>query len=396
MGTEMSTSSDTSTRVQWMWNSSVKPFSKPTPDEWKPYEDVENMIIEEAFSTGEPYARLDGYYIDFKHKLQVSNDDDNKQRPIKRKVCNGDDSHVREERFTFTPINPKRPFGGLYGWISPFIKATAKDLKIAREQLPSKDKRTVSMVVEKAALGIIETGNEVGKPVLAAKLAKLLLEKKDAAMEDVWKCCAFLYSMESFLYKKLNEIMRLIGDEEHEQEWRNKVHTLGPFCLLLWDNPFEQKTTKRGTILYRGANLTDDLISSFQDDCSKTDKKPVRSFQSFTSCSRNQAKADQFGNVLFIMEVKHAFTVDLKPFSNYPSEEEELLSPGICFIVDSVKCDPDKNKHMINLSLVQQYRRKLLYIFFLEIFCGYSCILCISFLVLFSEKLQYISWSLNA
>jgi hypothetical protein len=390
MATAMSASSDPSTDVQWMWNASINPFAKSQQAEWSPYSDVENIIIEEKFTAGEPDAVFDNYHINFKRKLQISNHDKNKQRPVKRIVRNKDEIPLRQERFTFTPICPKRPFGGLYGWISPFIRAVAKDLNITRKQLPSKDETTVPIIVEKAALGIIEEGKKVGRQCEGEKLAKMLRKTRDAGMKEVWKCCAYLYSMESFLYKKLNEIMRLIGDEEHEQEWRNNVRTLGPFCLLLWDNPFEYKTTERGTILYRGANLTDDLISSFKDDCSKDDK-PVRSFQSFTSCSRNQAKAEKFGNVLFIMEVKHAFTVDLKPFSKYPNEEEELLSPGICFTVDSVKFDPKKDKHMIKLSLIQQFRRKLMYCFLLEIFCSYLFTLCISFLVPFSEKKTF-SW----
>jgi len=64
--------------------------------------------------------------------------------------------------------------------------------------------------------------------------------------------------------------MRLIGSEQHEQVWRSKIRTLGPFCLLLWDNPFNTQLTKPGTILYRGAKLSDDLIDLFKDDCSKT------------------------------------------------------------------------------------------------------------------------------
>jgi hypothetical protein len=355
MDTAMSAPSDPSTDVQWMWNASINPFSKSQQAEWSPYSDVESIIIEKRFKAGEGHAVFDNYHIDFKRKLQISNDDKNKQRPVKRIVRNKDEIPLRQERFTFTPISPKRPFAGLYGWISPFIRAVAKDLNITKDQLPSKDETTVPMIVEKAALGIIEEGKKVGRQCEGEKLAKILREKIDAGMKEVWKCCAYLYSMESFLYKKLNEIMRLIGDEEHEQEWRNKVHTLGPFCLLLWDNPSNYKTTKRGTIFYRGATLTAEQISSFKDDCSKK-KKPFRSFPSFTSCSRSRAKAEPFGNVLFIMTVKHAFTVDLKPFSEYPDEEEELLSPSVCFTVDRV--EKHKKKHEIYLTLVQQHCRK--------------------------------------
>lgn len=273
MASVISASSKSSTCIQWMWKAGVDPFSKSMPAEWKPYSDVENIIIEDACRAGEAYARLDDYYIDFKHSIQVLMNDDNKQRPIKRLVRNRDDHLPREDRFIFTPIGPKRPFGGLYGWVSPFIREVAKDLKITQKQSPSKDAQTVPMIVEKAALGILEEGQTVGKPIQVEKLAQMWMEKTDAGIKDVWTCCARLYSMECFLYKRLNETMRLIGSEEHEQVWRSKVQTLGPFCLLLWDNPANSRTTERGTILYRGANLSKEQISSIKNECSK-DNKP--------------------------------------------------------------------------------------------------------------------------
>jgi hypothetical protein len=160
----------------------------------------------------------------------------------------------------------------------------------------------------------------------------------------------------------MNETMRLIGDKEYEQDWRDKVRTWGPFCLLLWDNPSNYQATQKGTIFYRGTDLSDELISIFKEDCSIEDK-PVRSFQSFTSCTRDRAVAEMFGNVLFIMTVQHAFSVDLKPFSKYPDEEEELISPGVCFTVDRVEFDHHNNKYVIYLELAQQYRRKFQYSF---------------------------------
>ncbi|UJR24429.1 hypothetical protein I4U23_005805 [Adineta vaga] len=356
MATSISAINQSPTRIQWMWKAGANPFSKTRLEEWKPYSDVENIIIEEAYQSGKKHAVLDNYSIDFKHRLQILNTDGNKQRPIKRTMCNRSDL-LREERFTFTPINPEQPFGGLYGWISPFIKEVVKHLNITHEQLPSKDETVVPMVVGKAACGIIEEGKKIGKQREAEQIANTLREQKNAGIQKVWQCCAHLYSLESFLYKKLNETMRLIGSKQHEQEWRDKIHTLGPFCLLLWDNPSNYKTTERGAIFYRGGNLSQEQILLFKNDSSKSIyEKPMRSFPSFTSCSRNRSKAEKFGNVLFIMTVKHAFTVDLKPFSKYPDEEEELLSPGVCFTVD--RLEKINKKHLIYLTLIQQYSRK--------------------------------------
>lgn len=360
MASADSVTNESSIDVQWMWNANDNPYIKSKSMEWNSYSDVENLIIEEAFRAGQTHAILDDYSIDLKHKFQIFTKDKKKQRSVQRMIRNKDDSYIREQRFTFTPINPKRPFGGLYGWISPFIRATAKYLNITRKQLPSKDPSVIPMVVESAVVGIIEEGKKIGKQREAEHIAKILRKKKYTKIQEVWECCAYLYSLESFLYNRMNEIMRLIGEEEHELDWRNNARTLGPFCLLLWDNPYNNKTTERGTILYRGANLSDELVLTFQQDCLEKNK-PVRSFQSFTSCSRNRAKAEQYGNVLFIMTIKHAFSVNLQPFSEYPGEEEELVSPGVCFTIDSIESDQKNQKYVIYLNLIQQYRRKLTY-----------------------------------
>ncbi|CAF3923457.1 unnamed protein product, partial [Rotaria sp. Silwood1] len=184
MACATSDSSQPSTRVQWMWNSSVDPFSNSESDEWRPYIDVENMIIEDAFRAGQTHAILDDYNIDFENKIQIFNNDTKKRRPIKRIVRNTDEHNVRGDRFTFAPIDPKHPFGGLYGWISPFIKEAAKHLNITKDQLPSKDEKTVPMVVEKAAAGIVEEAKLIAKRCQGENLAKKLMEKKDAGIKE--------------------------------------------------------------------------------------------------------------------------------------------------------------------------------------------------------------------
>ena len=346
-----------SSRIEWMWNANADPFSTSESAEWRHYSDVENMIIEKAFSAGEPHALLDDYHIDFQLSLQISNTDINKQRQVERTVRDKNEKRLRMERFLPNPIAPDRPFGDQYGFISPFIKEVVKYLNLTKEQLPSKDETMVLMIVEKAALGIIEEGKKMGKQREAECMANLLSEKKNKGTKEVWKYCAHLYTLNSFLHKKLNEIMRLIGSEQHEEVWRDKVRTLGPFALLLWDNLSKSEMIEPKTILYRGAQLPDDLIALFKNDCSK-DRKPWRTFQAFTSCSRNRNVAEMFGNVLFIMETRIAFTVDLRELSQYPDEEEELLLPGISLMIDRVKFDEKDKKHLIYLTLQQRHSSK--------------------------------------
>jgi hypothetical protein len=341
--------------IEWMWQSNTNPWSNSEPAEWSHYSDVENLIIEEAFSNNQPKAMFDRYYIDFEHKIQILNDDHHKQRPVKRVECNKEDKHLREERFMVAPMTSKRSTGGEYGWVSPFIIEVRRDLGLKKDQLASKDKDLIPMLVEKAALGIIEEGTQIGRRYEAEKLANLLREQKDKGFKEVWKRCAYLYSLESFLYKTLNATMRLIGTKEHEQNWRSKIPTLGPFCLLLWDDPINKKA-KTDTTLYRGANLKPEDIAMYEDMAKHPNK--YRSFQAFTSCSRNRAKVENFGNTVFILKVLFAFVADISSLSHYKEEEEELVTPGVCYCVQDVKFDSKTNKHLITLQLKQRWSSK--------------------------------------
>ena len=355
MSQQASAITDPSTEIEWVWQSNPNPWLETETPEWSHYSDVENLIIEEAFSANQAQAIMDGYCIDFKHRVQISDSDKNKQRPIKRIVCKREDKPLREERFMPDPIAPKRPFGGQYGWVSPFIIEVRKSLNLKVKQLPSKDESIVAMVLEKAALGIVEEGKLIRKRREAEEMAGKLMAQQNNGIQEIWKCCARLYSLESFLYQKLNEAMRLIGSEEQEQIWRSKIRTLGPFCLLLWDNPFNKKMNKN-IELYRGAKLTSEQIATYQDLSTRPDE--YRSFQAFTSCSRSRELAETFGNALFIMKVEYAFTVDLGPISKYPEEAEELITPGVCFSVHQVEFNNQKKKHLIHLKLRQRFDRK--------------------------------------
>ncbi|CAF3360572.1 unnamed protein product [Rotaria sp. Silwood2] len=342
--------------IEWMWQSNPNPCSESEPVEWSYYSDIENLIIEDAFSNQQPQVVLDDCYIDFKDNFQISNVADNKKRLVKRVVGRRRGKNLREARFMDIPVTSGRPFNGAYGWMSPFIVDIRRDLTIQKDdELPSKKPDIIPMLVEKAVCGIIEEGTHLGKQKEAEYLANMLGEQKNKGMKEVWKCCAYLYSLESFLYKTLNAAMRLVGDKEQEQVWRSKVRTLGPFCLLLWDDPFNKKL-KIDKTLYRGAELKPEQIANFKDMARHPEE--YRSFQAFTSCSRSRQKAEAFGNTLFIMEVLFAFTADLSGVSEYPDEEEELITPGVCFRVRSVKIDHTTKKHLIYLQLRQRFSGK--------------------------------------
>jgi hypothetical protein len=183
----------------------------------------------------------------------------------------------------------------------------------------------------------------VGKQKEAECMTEQLLKVKDGTSEEIWQCCAHLYTMESFLYKKMNEYMRLVGDKQHEQLWKSKVLTFGPFAHLLGAFMTSKKYTKM--TVYCGANLSDDLIDKYRNNLDA-----YLTFPEFTSTSRNREKAEQFGNVLFIISISSLDGTDVSSYSDYPDEEEILLRNDFAFYIRSCTFDANKQKWIIEIS----------------------------------------------
>ncbi|CAM4983626.1 unnamed protein product [Rotaria socialis] len=266
-----------------------------------------------------------------------------------------EDENLREKRFLGAPIISKSSTSGHFGSTSPFFAEIKRCLNLKLDGVPSKNPTLIPMMVEKAAEGIIEEGKQIGKERRAEKIASALREKKDAGMEEVWKQCVYLYTSENFLYESLNSMMKSVGDKEQEKIWKNKVPILGPFCLLLMDNPFKKETNEKN-IIYRGANMVAEQIGQYEEMAK--DKNSYKSFQVYTSCTRSRKKAKALGNTLFIMEVLTGSVIDLSPYSKYPKEEEELIPPGVCFHVKSAEFDRKKNRYTINLELQKKISKK--------------------------------------
>ncbi|CAF1107407.1 unnamed protein product [Didymodactylos carnosus] len=248
-----------------------------------------------------------------------------------KRVTHGRDERgvrLREERFMPNPLSLSRPFTEGGDWEVNFIRAVEDYFSI----VPADDHH---ILVEKAAEGLISEGKKVGKQREAEWMAQELLNVKDKKKEEVYPVCVRLYTMESFLYKKMNETMRSVGDEKHIDFLQSKVPTFGPFAYLLYKLLVYDK---KWWTVYRGAQLSDDMIEQYKDSIGK-----YRAFPAFTSTSRSRAKAEQFGNVLFEIQARNV-GADVSSYSVYPNEEEVLLPPYFNFCVRSCSLLFDRNK----------------------------------------------------
>ena len=330
-------------RVEWMWKSNGDPWNSSQKEEWRSYSDVETGIIEEAYQEKLPEALIDDYHIDLKRSVQISNSNESNQRPIKRvsRDRSTSEPRLREERFMTNPIHPAAPFAEqrfLLGVFGELFKIFGVDGTAALTE-PAKRQE----VIKKAAEGIIIEGKLVGKQKEAEWLAQQLLNVKDGTDQEVWECCVHLYTMESFLYKKMNEYMRLCGDPNKIGLWKSKMATFAPFAYLL--QSYCYRNTGDNMYVYRGANLSDDLIEQYRQNIGV-----YLTFPAFTSTSRNRAKAEQFGNVLFVIQARTNCGNNVASLSDYPDEEETLLTSDFAFYIRSCTFDQTKKKWVINIS----------------------------------------------
>ena len=330
---------------EWQWCSNINFLT------WKCYANLETRKIEESYQKGEETVLLDAYHIDLLHMMQISNNNLQKQRPIRRVMTDGtiDGKKVREERFFADPLLPTRPFMDYRdaNYRSHFIQASLDHFGISLGQVISFDRR--KMLAEKAADGLIIEGALVGKKDYGEEMAENLRTLQEDRKE-IWQCCAWLYCRESFIYVKLNEYMRLSADFGTDEVWRQHVPTLGSFAILLWDGYEDQALEQKTNIVYRGANLSRHLIEQFEIQARK--KRRHRrwiEFPAFTSTSRSRTKAKERGNVLFLIKINRYEGFDMIHYSNF-DEEEILVKPHYFCKVRSCVKDQDSNKWIIHLA----------------------------------------------
>ncbi|CAF3882448.1 unnamed protein product [Rotaria sp. Silwood1] len=329
------------TSVQWMWQADADPWSSSSVQkgDWFNYSDIETAIIEDAYQKKEMEVLLDNYHINFKHLVQISNNNLNHQRPVKRLVREREEGiRLRESRFLSEPIIPSQPF------MEPgpsFFDSLESHFNIP--PFEPLDDAFIPVLAESAAEGLITEGKQVGRQKEGEWMAEQLLNVIDGTEQEIWEVCTHLYTMESFLYKKMNEIMRLMGDKQHAQLVQTKALTFGPFAYIL--EKFNHSRTGLLTV-YRGAQLSDDMIEQYRKI---TGTNEIRTFPAYTSTSRSREKAEQFGNVLFEIQIE-SDGLDIAKHSAYPDEEEVLLQRDFGFHIRQCAFDSVKKKWIIHLA----------------------------------------------
>jgi hypothetical protein len=339
-------------RIEWMWQRNDHPIDLSQEAEWTAYSDVEILIIEEAYQKKEPQALLHQYHINFEHLTQISNNDEKEQRPVKRIALDSPQQRLRKERFLAHPPAPCKSFSDSFD--DPLLDEIRKHFRFWYDRKGTEYE--IPLFVEKTAEGLIIEGKLLDKEWEAKQMADQLLRFKDSPLEEIARMCAHLYSLDSFLYRKLNEIMRLQHEESYKDMLKSKAFTFGRFACLLYSLKQTEKERDTPVTVYRGCNLTTEAIEEWKQlceqhrTCDHMDRQ-FCSFSSFTSTSRSRKMAEFLaGNVLFIIKIC-AFHDgrDISPHSQFEEEEEILLLPSVTYHVNSCVYDETIKKWIIHL-----------------------------------------------
>ena len=257
-------------------------------------------------------------------------------------------SGLREERFTDNNYIPLlRPFATYASVLLSFATDVETHFGM-QEEIPDV---ALPDLVEKAARGIIHEGSSLVRQQdhdAAESMAQQLRNVKNGTRDDIWKVCVKLYTMSNFLHKKLNEIMRIDLNSQHESaaHAHTKIPTFGPFVLLL--QKLAPSFPELETIVYRGVTLSDNFIAQFNEEATR-DVRERLIFQAFTSTTRNRQAAEAFaGNTLFEVDIG-CLGIDIAQYSQFPDEQEVLLMPGFWCRIETCEYDEILLKWIIRL-----------------------------------------------
>ena len=316
----------TQTKVLWLWQSNLHPWSKTEEEEWSPYSDDKTKMLETAYEQGKPMIELEKYIIDLQTWTQINKQNSAKSRPIIRNIVEQNQQYLRRQRFcaaqvpSFIPYQASGQWSFSYEWWRNSVCRYA-------------------VQVERAAEGILVEGKKLGKTQQASSIAKALIGVKDKEWLEIAKCCIYQYTCETFLYKLINNALR-------EQDW-SKVDTLGPFCHLL--SMVDTASTlvnchRYKGLVYRGMKLTKAQIRSYEEAIGQG----LKQWLNFSSTSRNREAAENFGNTLLIIDLQSDYHgLHIASISRYPKEDEVLLRASQTFWVKEVKYDLTSKKYHI-------------------------------------------------
>ncbi|CAF3544157.1 unnamed protein product [Rotaria socialis] len=351
MGSNPSSTAVVKTTHIWMWSAGDAPWEQN--DNWKPYSDVENRIIEQAHEENKSTIELDDYYIDLRKHFQTRKPTSNKHRPIKRVLLPDINKRFRPARRYVLQKPELTPELAALGWTA----AWSRFLLAAGLFGVIKDAELVERV-EKAADGIIEEAVKLEKRIEAEWIGNELKKVKAETREVIGVCCVTLFMMDSFLHTLLNQVLResevqsagvRCAHEFTTESGKTHGRTLGPYCSLLWIYLYESPSQGL-TYVYRTASLTKTTIDDYQKHIGKC--MVWTDFSIATKCKTNALQSQE--NTIYEIKIRKGGVpgvMDVSTLTDYSAEKEVLIIAGIPFEIKAINYVEKLQKYFISIEL---------------------------------------------
>lgn len=369
--------------LQWFWQSGEDPWEEQDDTKyiWTAYSAQNAYSLEKAFIFNESVVDLGDYEVDLTKMLQVNKQDNYKVRRVKRAA-------VEQSRFLLDVPEPvaivqsqktmNHAFGNIHHFLNHIIHRTQQSYKLyfKLSNLTLSTKKHKYQEIFDEVVACIQKGAETRAKILKIRsasgwqdnlkfeaecIAAELVRKSDT-LKGFLKAILRVYTMETFLYSWINELLR-------NENWK-ELNILTPFlvCLayvfksqefLIKRSLYKTFTGLMGfssnneLTLYRGAALLEEHFVQY-------DLKKIQHFSwngiTSTSLSEEQAKefvaysldvAQQWKEakrgVMFIISADFNLAkdcegiIDVSSISKYPHEKEVILSPGSVFELLNIK-----------------------------------------------------------
>lgn len=375
----------------FFWKSNANPFRSSSEKQWSPYdlEDQYSLKLAYALYRVNPYfdkgeiKKPNEHFVNFRNMMQISKRDTYRQRPIMRSLSDSVDNIVRLNRFFYQDtkqieyepqiniinkenieVQNKEHFLALLtsekDQIKEEINYTINFNVIQNISLKYQIKENLSFfknnetidIPFKTWLGYVE--KEIHNLGILLDKRNSFLQYIDVLNESTnsqnfFKKISKMYTLEGFLFRKLNEYLRVfdvIGLKNLKYFYNSLLASFEYFSKLA---PPKGIDINKDLTVYRGSKVSD---KEFNEYFNNNNENIVRVFNEFISTSRRRSRAYGFfkkneeNAKSFMWEIKipaeflqnerqhFAFIED---YSIFESEEEVLIKSGSVIHIEKIE-----------------------------------------------------------
>jgi hypothetical protein len=157
-------------------------------------------------------------------------------------------------------------------------------------------------------------------------------EDGDESFVALSKALVYLYTVDSWVYRKMNEALR--------NDLAPVLKRMAPYIrgLIAAYKPLKQFAYSG--VVYRRMKLSEEQVAAYE---SAVNEYPCL-WSGFTSTTSKFHLEDLFGPILFKIDIPESldcFAIDISPLSEFPQETEVLLPPYAALAVTSVDRNPN-------------------------------------------------------